>query len=225
MMSDPKETYCYDKTPVWMRDVVVFMPCGLKLEGEYTGYGCVKTGETKISRYCPESFHDRKRRRYELKGVSPICTEYPAEDRTSSDDDPAWFAHNQWLDNHIWGPGCYHRACWEAVGSPEGWRVPSFRSKDQGFGSAGSLNFTNGFKGWDKDDVPMAPPQPGPEAIQLWAVNTIVYMIAKAGAWFRYQEWVEREREMRRTMDECKELMKKIDVELADAKEQTIQPD
>jgi hypothetical protein len=220
MMSDPKETYCYDKTPAWMREVVVFMPCDLKLEGEYNGYGAVKTGETKISPHCPKSFHDRKE--YDMTGLSPIYME-ARFDSERADSDRGYLTMNQFDDHYLSNPSCYHRACWEAVGRPEGFRAPSFRSKDQGFGSAGSLNFTNGFKGWDKDDVPMAPPQPGPEAMQLWAVNTVVYILCMAGAWLRYQEAAEERREMWRRMEETEELMKRIDAELADAKDETVQ--
>jgi len=214
MMSDPKETHCYDKTPVWMRDVVVFMPCGLKLEGEYTGYSAVKTGETKISPFVYKRWLDRDN---DLEGVSPIYMGAPLDEKGSDGDRGYWIEH-QWRDFYLWNPCCYHRACWEAVGSPEGYNGPSFISQDQGFGGNGTVNRTNGFTDYEEGDTPCVPPQPGPEAIQLWAVNSVSHFIYMVSQWASYMTRAEEERDMWRRFAETERRLKALGVEWGEEK-------
>jgi hypothetical protein len=209
MMSDPKKTYCYDKTPAWMRDVVVFMPCDLKLEGEYTGYSAVKTGETKISPYVYKRWLDRDN---DLEGVSPIYMG-ATFDGEAADADRGYLSLHQWKDHYLWNPCCYHRACWEAVGSPEGYRGPSLVSQDQGFGGNATIGRTNGFTDYEDGDTPCAPPQPGPEAIQLWAVNSVIHFLYMVNSWAVYQDAAEEHREMWRRMAELDELLRDEGIE------------
>jgi hypothetical protein len=205
MMSDPEETPCYKHTPAWMRDVVVFMPCGLKLEGEYTGFGCVTTGETKISPFVGERWF--KRNSKELEGNSPILVETPFD---NSDADRGYMGVHQWLDHYVHQPCCYHRSCWEAVGSPEGYRGPSIISTDQGFGSDGSLFQTNGFKGWEKHDAPWLPPKPE-RAMEWWAVNSVAHFFYLVKGWTSCMAWAEEQRQVYISIEEIEKALKESD--------------
>jgi hypothetical protein len=207
MMSDPEKTFCYKHTPAWMRDVVVFMPCGLKLEGEYTGYGCVTTGETKISPFVSERWF--KRNSKELKGRSPILMQAPF-DGDAADADRGYMGVHQWLDSYVYQPCCYHWDCWEEVGAPEGYRGPSVYSTDQGFGSDGSLFQTNGFNGWEEDDVAWSPPNPD-VAMTWWAVNSISQFLYMVSAWSRSMEWADKQRQMWKSLEDIEEKLKETD--------------
>lgn len=206
-MSDPEETLCYKHTPAWMRDVVVFMPCGLKLEGEYTGFGCVATGETKFSPFVGERLF--KRHSKELKGNSPILMETPW-DKEASSEDRGYMATHQWLDHYVYQPCCYHKRCWEAVDSPDGYRGPSTISTDQGFGSDGSLFQTNGFEGWEEDDVPWASPNPN-VAMEWWAVNSIAHFLYMVRGWTRSMAWGEEQRQLYISLEEIERKLKETD--------------
>ena len=221
MMSDPKETYCYDKTPAWMRDVVVFMPDGIKLEGEYTGYQSVKTNGTIWSKWTHRKSRDEDCVDSDqlANGVSCIMVDGGEDnfDKEKQKDDHGYFTMLMREDHAIYAPCCYHRACWEAVGAPEGYRGPSIYATDQGFGSGGSLYMTNGFEGWEEHDSPCTPPSPGPEAIALWAVNSVCHFIYTIGSWARAYDHAEHEREMWRRLDEIAELVKASDELLSDS--------
>lgn len=213
LMSDHRTSYCYEHTPAWMRDVVVFMPCGLRIEGEYTGYQTVKTDKTQISPHVPKRWVERDH--MDLTGVSPI---YMAATFVSSrDNDHGYLSIHQWEDSYITNPCCYHRACWEAVGCPEGYRAPSLIDRDQGFGSGGSLNQTNSMMGPEAEDPLLGKPVADDYVIGLWAANAVTYFVHMMAQMFAYMKHADEQRELWSFVDDAldrgDELIKKLGVD------------
>ena len=118
---------------------------------------------------------------------------------------------SMWRDGHVYNPCCYHRDCWKAVGEPMGYRAPSIRSQDQGFGGNNSKNRTGGFDGCMYGDVYCTPPRPGEKAMMLWAVNSICHFFYTLNSWAKAVAHADEQREMWRRMDEVKELLKRTD--------------
>lgn len=203
----------YKGTPEWMKHVVVFMPDDVMIAGKYTGYQSVETGETIWSRFVDRERHERQDR---CEGISII---YIHSDQFYSkeecDADHGYFSMQMWRDGYLWNPCCYHRDCWEAVGKPMGFRGASLRSQDQGFGQMAKLyapsNYDNPYDD-DLDDGPyIDPPTPGPEAMQLWAVNSICHFFILVSSWARACEHAEEQRDLWRRIGEMEELVKRTD--------------
>lgn len=209
-----------EMAPEWMRQVVVFMPDGLKLTGRYDGYMSVETGETFFSKSVSEKWINKKD---DWSGISPIFFR-EVFDKEACDADRGYLTLHMWRDQYIYSPSCYHRSCWEAVGSPEGYRAPSLHSIDQGSGSGawvyGPTSSTAGIEYEEdmgnRDIGPLiTEPKPGPEAIHLWAVNSICYFFYMVYAWANAQAAAQDRRDMWKRMDETKLLLERIDKELA----------
>jgi hypothetical protein len=110
--------------------------------------------------------------------------------------------------NHfLYNPCCYHRSCWEAVGKPRGYRAPSLVSEFQGSGCA---SYVFGLDEDENEDpgTRVPEPSPGPEAMHLWAVNSVCYFIYQMGAWARAEAHAQKEREMWELIDKIEELAK-----------------
>lgn len=200
MMSE----WSYKDTPEWMQHVVVFMPDDVKMVGRYTGYYAVETGETIWSKYVDRESHEPED---DLEGISIIYFKDPPFDEDNEDDG---YLAMYWWERSIRRPCCYHEDCWKAVGSPEGYRGPSIPSKDQGFGSAGSLFKTNGFKGIDDDDEFWAPPDPGEVATMWWAVTSVSHFIYNIASWARSMAAAEEKRELYRAIERVNEMVKAL---------------
>ncbi len=206
-----------DGTPDWMKDVVVFMPDDIKIVGEYTGFGAVKTGETVWSSFVRRRHEDR----HLDAGTSVIMFDHGKFfDKKKADEDHGYLSMNMWQSHYVLNPCCYHRACWEAVGSPEGYRAPSLTSITQGSGTAARLygvaNLDDPDR-WDDDEGPIiGRPTPGPEAIGLWAANSVVHFFYTLSAWISHTERAEEQRDMWRRMAETKALLEKIGLLTAD---------
>ena len=211
MMSDCS----YEGTPDWMKHVVVFMPDDVKISGKYTGYLAVETGETIWSRFVDRERHERQDR---CEGISIIYI--PGDqffDNEKCDADHGYLTMHMWEDGHLYIPSCYHLACWEAVGRPEGYRGPSIHSQDQGFGSMAKLYAPSNYGNWDDDpdgegDGPyIGPPTPGPEAMMLWAVNSICHFFYTLNSWSLAMDHAQKQRDMWASFEECKKLMAEAD--------------
>lgn len=192
---DMMSEWSYKDTPEWMQHVVVFMPDDVKIAGKFTGYSAVETGETIWSKYVDRESHDRED---DLEGISIISFKDPPFDEDNKDD--GYLVMYGW-ERSIRTASCYHEDCWEAVESPEGYRGPSTRSHDQGFGSGGSLFNTNGFEGIDDDDEFWRPPDPGANAMKWWAITAVSNFIYNMGQFSRVMAAAEERRELHRAMD------------------------
>lgn len=205
MMSD----LSYKDTPDWMKHVVVFMPDDVMIAGKYSGYQAVETGETIWSRFVDRKRHEKFDR---CEGISII--QFKSDmffDKEKCDADRGYLDMHMWEDGHLHNPCCYHRDCWEAVGSPMGYRASSIRSHDQGFGGNNSLFCSGGFDGIDDDDEPWAPPDPGDIAMQWWAVNSICHFLYTVNSWAGAVKFANEKRDMWKSIDEMKELLDRTD--------------
>ena len=203
-------------TPDWMKDVVVFMPDGIKITGEYTGFGSVKSGKTVWS-----SFVNRRREeQHQAAGTSLILVDGGKFfDKDKADADHGYLTMHMWKSHFLYNPCCYHRACWDAVGSPEGYRAPSLTSRCQGSGTAarvyGVANLDDPDR-WDDDEGPIiSRPSPGFRAIGLWA-NAVPHFLHTLSAWTAHSQQAEKPRELFRNFAKSKELFQSIGLILAE---------
>ncbi len=203
--------------PDWMTDVVVFMPDDIKLAGEYTGFGAVKTGETIWS-----SFVRRRHEERHLDAGTSLIMINGLKFFNKDDEDRGYLTMHTWRDLFLYNPCCYHRACWEAVGSPEGYRAPSLTSRGQGSGTAARLYGVANLDDPDLEDFDEGPIigrlTPGPEAIGLWAANAVVHFLYTLSAWAAFSQRAEEQRELWRGFDRTKTLFEEIDTILAEDK-------
>jgi hypothetical protein len=200
MMSE----WSYKDTPEWMQHVVVFMPDDVKMVGRYTGYYAVETGETIWSKYVDRESHEPED---DTEGISIIRFKDAPFDEDNDDDG---YLAMYWWEVSVRKACCYHEDCWKAVGSPEGYRGPSIASRDQGFGSAGSLFESNGFEGIDDDDEFWAPPDPGETAMMWWAVTSVSHFIYNMASWSRSMAAAEKKRELYRAIERVNEMVKAL---------------
>jgi hypothetical protein len=195
MMSD----LSYKDTPDWMKHVVVFMPDEVKIAGKFTGYLAVETGETIWSQFVDRERHERLDR---CEGISIINFKTDMFfNKEECDADHGYLSMCMWKDSHLGTPSCYHRACWEAVGEPAGYRGPSIRAHDQGFGGCNSLHCSGGFNGIDDDDEPWAPPSKE-AAMKWWAVNSINHFIYTMHSWANAMDHAQERRDLHTSMDD-----------------------
>ena len=153
LMSD-----CSDQaTPDWMKEAVVYMPDGVEVSGRYSAYGTIRGRETIRSKYARLSRMDRL-----SKGESLIATdayEMLGDDGTDGDHRIRMFRAD-WLT-----ASCYHRSCWVSAGSPVGYRGPSLRAPNQGFGCR------------EYPEGKSAKPFPEASIQGLWEATAIVHFI------------------------------------------------
>lgn len=205
-------------TPEWMMQVVVYMPDGLEFIGRYTGFQSVETGETFFSKAIGQRTIDRTD---DWSGLSPILFESKF-DGDAADADDGYMSIHMWLYHYIYNPCCYHRSCWEAVGKPRGYRAPSLPSIEQGsgsgarmFGPASTVKDEDGYYDDDRDEGPViAEPKPGPEAIYLWAVNSICYFFFQIRALAFAHAHAQEQRDMWIGFAETEALTKRIEEQL-----------
>jgi hypothetical protein len=203
---DMMSEWSYKDTPEWMQHVVVFMPDDVKIAGKFTGYSAVETGETIWSKYVDRESHDRED---DLEGISIIRLKDRPFVEEHADGDPGYLSMH-WWEGSVNHPSCYHRDCWEAVGSPEGFRGASLRAHDQGFGNSNSLFRTGGFKGIDDDDEFWGPPDPGETAMKWWAINSVCHFIYNMGSWSRSMAHAEEQVELHQAIDRINEMVKTL---------------
>jgi hypothetical protein len=196
MMSD----LSYKGTPDWMKRVVVFMPDEVKIAGKFTGYLAVETGETIWSKFVDRERHERLDR---CEGISIIhMNDEQLFDKEKCDADHGYLSMHMWEGSHLFNPSCYHEACWEAVGSPEGYRGSSINAHDQGFGGGNAVFRTGGFEGCEEDDEYWAPPDPGEVAMQWWAVNSICHFLYTMNSWGQAVDHAQERRDLHTSMDD-----------------------
>ena len=202
----------YEGTPDWMKHVTVFMPDDVMMTGNYTGYMAVETGETLWSRFVDRERHERFDR---CEGISIIyMTGEQFFDKEKCDADRGYLTMHMWEDGHLRAPSCYHTSCWKAVGSPVGYRGPSIHSQDQGFGSAAKMYGVENYGCYDedRDEGPyITEPTPGPEAIMLWAVNSVCHFFYTLHSWAMAIDHAEKQRDMWKRLEEMDELLKRTD--------------
>jgi hypothetical protein len=185
------------------------------IAGKYTGYQAVETGETIWSKYARK----RKYRHDNTEGISIILIDGEQFfDSDACDADRGYLSMHMWEDNYLRAPSCYHKACWEAVGKPMGFRGASFRSQDQGFGGNNSLNRTGGFDGAQYGDVYLTPPKPK-KAMELWAIHSIFRFLILVDSWARACEHAEEQRDMWRRFDEAEKRMRELEEQYPELKE------
>jgi hypothetical protein len=203
---DMMSEWSYKGTPEWMTDVVVFMPDDVMIAGKFTGYQAVETEETIWSKYVDRNRHESEDR---CEGISIIMPKGIPYDE-SQDEDHGYMNMWLWEDSRN-TPCCYHRACWEAVGSPMGFHGPSPVSHDQGFGSGNALYKSGGFEGLgDEDDEFWAPPLPE-NAMKWWAATAVGHFLYNINSLAGAMAAAEEKRELFRSFAEIDELIKKSD--------------
>jgi len=205
MMSD----LSYEGTPEWMKHVVVFMPDDVMIAGKYTGYYAVETGETIWSKFVDRERHERLDR---CEGISMLNFSSEAFfDKKAADADHGYLCMYMWMEHHVYSPCYYHKVCWEAVGSPVGYRAPSITSQNQGFGSAARLHGVENYGDYDEDRADGPIVELPSDMIGLWAVNSICHFIYTMGSWARAMENAENKRDLFRSMDEILKMVEETD--------------
>jgi len=199
----------YEGTPEWMKHVVVFMPDDVMIAGKYTGYFAVETGETIWSKYVDR---ERSERFDRCEGISIILFKSDIFfSKKEADLDHGYLSMYMWRDSHLYNPCCYHRACWEAVGSPQGYRCGSLNSPDQGFGSAARLHGVadSPLSDEDHDDGPII--ELPSNMMGLWAVNSICQFIYTMGSWARSMAHAQKQRDLFRSLDRIEKMIDEPD--------------